>query len=152
MAKRRRAKAAQGQGRAAMHDNGGVTQGQFFGDDEVEVAASMRPGAYARYAPPVALDNTANEPPDNLRAEIAVVRLMLAELLKMPLAPDKRVAVVSDLTAALVRLMRENRSMDGSQADQIDQYIQVISNDPEVGMSAARAAKQGGGTDGSNNR
>jgi hypothetical protein len=131
MAKRRRGKEAAD----------GAVQGALFGADEVAYKPDLQPGAYAAYEPPVAVADAARDPPGNLRVEIAVVRAMLADVLRLPLAPDKRAAVVGTLLATLARLMRENRELDGSAGDPLEATQQEVLNDPATGLAAGRAER-----------
>ena len=101
-------------------------------------------GAYSAYVPPVTVEHALDHPPGNLRAEIAVVRAMLADLLKMDLAPDQRARISGTLLAALVRLVRENRLVDGSQSDQIDQTMLELLQREGVGMAARAPVPQEG--------
>ena len=108
--------------------------------------------AYYAYTPPVDLEHAAEQPPGNLRMEIAVVRTVLADLLKIDLPPAQQALVVNQLMGALVRLVRENRFADGTQAEQLHQETAELLEDPQVGMAAALAdtALMNGGAHGSN--
>jgi hypothetical protein len=60
------------------------------------------------------------QPPGDLRMEIAAVRAVLAELLEAELPAETLANVVDRATNALVRLMRANKSLAEKQ-DEADQ-------------------------------
>ena len=80
-------------------------------------------GRYEAYAPTAHLGDALGQAPENLQAEIAVTRLLLAELLQSDLPPDKLVGLVDRATAALARLLRANQQIGGSEAGDIDEIV-----------------------------
>ena len=96
-------------------------QAPLFDDDPPQDdRKTRRPAPYAAYVPVVALEEALELPPGDLRREIAVVRAVLAELLKAGLAEVALVTALDRATGALVRLLRANQQLTAEQAGEVE--------------------------------
>ena len=83
-------------------------------------------GLYATYVPLVVLEEALNLPPGDLRLEIAVVRGILAELVKTELPMPELVEAVDAATSSLARLLRTNQQLDEDQPDEFQDAITQV--------------------------
>ena len=84
-------------------------------------------GLYASYVPMVVLEEALDLPAGDLRLEIAVVRGILADLVKSDLPMAELVHAVDEATSALSRLLRTNKHLGDGQPDEFqDAMAQIL--------------------------
>src|SRR3712207_1921540 len=80
--------------------------------------------AYRTYVPRTDMEAAIEMPPEDLRREIAVVRVVLAELLHAGLSVQELANAVDKVTGALARMLRINHQIGAGQADSVEADIQ----------------------------
>ena len=86
-------------------------------------------GLYASYVPLVVLEQALNLPPGDLRLEIAVVRGILAELVKTKLEMPELVEAVDKATNSLARLLRTNHHLGKEGPDDFQEGVLQVLKD-----------------------
>ncbi len=90
-------------------------------------------GLCSSYVPVVVLEDALKLPPGDLRLEIAVVRGILAELVKAELALPELADAVDAATSSLVRLLRTNKHLGEDRPDEFQETVAQVLRDLGLG-------------------
>ena len=90
-------------------------------------------GVFGTYVPVVVLEEALKLPPGDLRLEIAVVRGILAELVKADLALPELAKAVDAATSSLARLLRTNKHLGEDRPDEFQETVAQVLRDLGLG-------------------